>query len=247
MRVLLRLVATLCSVFVAAEQCSAMSTTRKVPFTLLGAGGVGAALLKAIVGARELHENAYGLRLCAKAVCDSSAVATGDGGELSDEAIASILEHKAGGGKLADLVLAGVTITAKPVDASASAFLAGLAVDDGGLLVDCTATEDTVPALLATAAGGSRVVAANKKPFSSAYSTFQALSSKPARTKRTPHLPVAGARHASIRHVSASSVRIECARMPSSPYAPAHCRRWSAAPLRPPRCGSRPLWARGCL
>merc|ERR1719424_1321890 len=141
--------------FVATTFCCAMAaeqTCRKVPFSLLGSGGVGAALLKAIVGARELHDTAYGLRFCAKAVCDSSAVAKGTDGELSDQAIAAILEHKAGGGK--------------PADASTSDFLTALQ-NDGGMLVDCTATEDTIPALLATAAGGGRVVSANKKPFSS--------------------------------------------------------------------------------
>ena len=166
-------VATLCCAMAAEQTC------RKVPFSLLGSGGVGAALLKAIVGARELHDTAYGLRFCAKAVCDSSAVAKGTDGELSDQAIAAILEHKAGGGKLADLVLSGVTITAKPADASTSDFLTALQ-NDGGMLVDCTATEDTIPALLATAAGGGRVVSANKKPFSSDYSAFKALVRRPA-------------------------------------------------------------------
>ena len=172
-RALLSFFATLCCAMASEQTC------RKVPFTLLGSGGVGAALLKAIVGARELHDTSYGLRFCAKAVCDSSAVAKGTGGELSDQAIAAILEHKAGGGKLADLVLSGVTITAKPADASTSDFLTDLQ-NDGGMLVDCTATEDTIPALLATAAVGGRVVSANKKPFSSDYSAFKALVRRPA-------------------------------------------------------------------
>ena len=45
------------------------------------------------------------------------------------QAIASILEHKASGGKLADLVLSGVTISAKPADASTSDFLTALSTD----------------------------------------------------------------------------------------------------------------------
>ena len=40
----------------------------------------------------------------------------------------------------------------------------------GGMLVDCTATEATIPALLAAAASG-RAVCANKKPFSSSHAT----------------------------------------------------------------------------
>ena len=84
-RAALACVATLCCCAMASEQ-----TCRKVPFTLLGSGGVGAALLKAIVGARELHDTSYGLRFCAKAVCDSSGIAKATDGELSDEAIADL-------------------------------------------------------------------------------------------------------------------------------------------------------------
>ena len=166
MRAALACVATLCCCAMASEQ-----TCRKVPFTLLGSGGVGAALLKAIVGARELHDTSYGLRFCAKAVCDSSGIAKATDGELSDEAIAAILAHKAGGGKLADLVLSGVTITAKSADVATSAFLEDQVArpEEGGMLIDCTATGDTIPALLATVAAGGRVVSANKKPFASEY------------------------------------------------------------------------------
>ena len=165
-RAALACVATLCYCAMASEQ-----TCRKVPFTLLGSGGVGAALLKAIVGARELHDTSYGLRFCAKAVCDSSGIAKATDGELSDEAIAAILAHKAGGGKLADLALSGVTITAKSADVATSAFLEAQVArpEEGGMLVDCTATGDTIPALLARVAAGGRVVSANKKPFASEY------------------------------------------------------------------------------
>eukprot|EP00908_Phaeocystis_cordata_P010163 Transcript_21003.p1 GENE.Transcript_21003~~Transcript_21003.p1 ORF type:complete len:407 (-),score=156.82 Transcript_21003:893-2113(-) len=179
--VLFALLAALAAVALASETCPDMSAARKVPFTLMGSGGVGAALLKAIVGARDLHAKDYGLRLCATAVCDSSAVAKGTDGELSDQAIASLLEHKAAGGKLVDLVVNGVSISAKPAEASAQDFLKTVAAaDGGGMLVDCTATEDTIPALLAAAAGGGRVVSANKKPFSSAYTTFEQLVRRPA-------------------------------------------------------------------
>ena len=75
----------------------------------------------------------------------------------------------------------GVSISAKPAEASAQDFLKTVAAaDGGGMLVDCTATEDTIPALLAAAAGGGRVVSANKKPFSSAYTTFEQLVRRPA-------------------------------------------------------------------
>ena len=47
--------------------------TRSVPFMLVGTGGVGSALLEAIVASRDLHAQRYGIRLCAISVCDSSA------------------------------------------------------------------------------------------------------------------------------------------------------------------------------
>ena len=181
--VLLAVAASLC---LADRSCSTdtqMAAARKVKFALVGSGGVGAALLKAVVGARELHETAYGLRLCATAVCDSSAVARASGdAELSDQAIAAVLEHKAAGGRLADLAVNGVSISTKPADTSMEDFLKAVADEStagGGMLVDCTATEATIPALLAAAASG-RAVSANKKPFSSSYATFEQLVKRPA-------------------------------------------------------------------
>eukprot|EP00966_Prymnesium_polylepis_P139924 3232677-Prymnesium_polylepis.1 len=80
-----------------------MSNIRKVPFAVMGAGGVGAALIEAIVGARTLHEQRYGLRLEAVALCDSSgAVKAPKGGVLSDAALTEIVNHKKGGGRLKD-------------------------------------------------------------------------------------------------------------------------------------------------
>ena len=58
---------------------NASCETRTVPFVLFGAGGVGSALLEAIVGARTLHAERYGVRFAALAVCDSSAAVSGAG------------------------------------------------------------------------------------------------------------------------------------------------------------------------
>merc|ERR1719223_2018777 len=64
---------------------------------------------------------------------------------------------------------------AKSADVATSAFLEAQADEEGGMLIDCTATGDTIPALLARVAAGGRVVSANKKPFASEYSAFKAL------------------------------------------------------------------------
>ena len=50
-----------------------VATPRNVPFVLIGAGGVGSALLKTITDSRAFHADRYGIRLSALAVCDSSA------------------------------------------------------------------------------------------------------------------------------------------------------------------------------
>ena len=91
---------------------SSCDSPRVVPFVLYGAGGVGSALLDAIVGARSLHADRYGIRFAATAVCDSSAAVSGAaaGGGLSDEELAAIIAHKAAGDKLSTLTNATKTV-----------------------------------------------------------------------------------------------------------------------------------------
>ena len=64
---------------------------RNVPFVLFGAGGVGSALLRAVLTGRALHCERYGLRFTAVGACDSSGVLRpGSSGELSDAALERI-------------------------------------------------------------------------------------------------------------------------------------------------------------
>ena len=156
---------------VSATQMSSCATEpREVPFVLFGTGGVGAALLKAIVGTRTLHAERYGVRFSAIAVCDSSASVGAAGGVgLSDEAIVALLSHKAAGNKLS--AFAGATV--KGDNQPAADFLKSVATQcatasPGCILVDCTGTDATVPALLMSAGGEGvpdvRAVLSNKKP-----------------------------------------------------------------------------------
>ena len=156
---------------VSATQMSSCATEpREVPFVLFGTGGVGAALLKAIVGTRTLHAERYGVRFSAIAVCDSSASVGAAGGVgLSDEAIVALLSHKAAGNKLS--AFAGATV--KGDNQPAADFLKSVATQcatasPGCILVDCTGTDATVPALLMCAGGEGvpdvRAVLSNKKP-----------------------------------------------------------------------------------
>ncbi len=177
----------------AASSCS--MDTRSVPFVLLGSGGVGTALLEAIVTSRELHAQRYGIRLEALAVCDSSAAMSSASG-LSNEDINLLIAHKAAGNKLSALRGSeAATITPRASEQSAADFLSGVAAECGAgapgcIVVDCTATDASVPALLA----GERVVSANKKPFAdSPMDTFERLVLTPQGAARTRYEATVGA------------------------------------------------------
>jgi len=169
--------------------------TRSVPFVLVGAGGVGSALLQAIVGARTLHAERYGLRFSALAICDSSAAVSGadTAAGLSDAEISSLIAHKAAGGKLASQ--AGATV--RPDEQQASAFLEAVVEKyakeaPDAIVVDCTATDATVPALL-RAAASMRAVSANKKPFAGPMETFRSLALAPSAPARVRYEATVGA------------------------------------------------------
>jgi aspartokinase/homoserine dehydrogenase 1 len=153
---------------------------RSVPFVLLGVGGVGAELLRSIVKSRALHAERYGLRLSALAVCDSSGVVrpAEAGAEVSDEALSALIAHKERGGKLATASGPEVACEARPADVPASEFLRTVTVgtSGGAIVVDCTASDATLPALLHAAASPSmRVVMANKKPVTASLQAWDGL------------------------------------------------------------------------
>jgi len=184
-------------------QLSQMSTTctpsapRDIPFVLFGVGGVGNALLEAIVSARSLHAERYGVRFCAVAVCDSGA-SVGSTGGLSDADLHAVMAHKAAGNKLA--TYAGAN--ARGQEQSAAAFLQGVATQCAGaspgcIVVDCTATDATVPALLMAAGGDGvpdvRAVTANKKPVSGPMDEFRRLALGPHSAARFRYEATVGA------------------------------------------------------
>ena len=177
------------------------SECRPVPFVLFGAGGVGAALLEAIVGARKLHEERYGIRFDAIAVADSqeaigSAAGTGTG--LTDAEISALIKQKASGQKLSGI--AGVSTIASKGDAASKDFLLSVvdkaATSSGSpapIVVDCTATDATVPSLLKAAEELGGAVSANKKPFASEMGTFKRLVLTPMGPRRVRYESTVGA------------------------------------------------------
>ena len=135
----------------------ASTAPRCVPFVLLGVGGVGGELVRAIVRSRQLHADKYGLRLAALALLDSTGALTAVGqkqnspdspdsslAELSDEALLAAVRHKESGGKLCAPPL-GLAADPRPTELAPSAFIRRVVLEAGAsagaIVVDCTASE----------------------------------------------------------------------------------------------------------
>ncbi|MBK8045948.1 MAG: hypothetical protein IPK16_01700 [Anaerolineales bacterium] len=130
----------------------------ELPVVLLGLGSVGRALVRQIVGNRALHASEYGLILRLLAVTDrDGAVVSFDGRGISDAQLLDLIAYKEGRGRLADLPAGG-----RQDDLAAVIDVAG---QPGAVVVDCTATEETAPALLYALHKKYKVVLANKKPL----------------------------------------------------------------------------------
>ncbi len=129
---------------------------QRVPIILLGSGGVGAALLHQIIAHRQFHASTYGLELAIVALCDSNGAVLEPKG-LTNEQLQALLAYKAEGGKFANHELGG-----KQNNIGAIVDIAG---STGAIIVDCTASDATVPALLTALDRGYRIAMANKKPL----------------------------------------------------------------------------------
>ncbi|CAN5383733.1 homoserine dehydrogenase [soil metagenome] len=141
---------------------------RDLPIILFGVGGVGRALVRQIIENREFHANQYNLGLNILAVCDrNSAVIELDNG-IDDQDLQALLALKAAGGSLLDHALG-----ANQSDLKGIIDIAGRA---GAVVVDCTASDVTVPALLFSLTQGYKVVLANKKPLTVQQEVYDRLT-----------------------------------------------------------------------
>ncbi len=156
---------------------------QKIPIILLGIGGVGSALVRQIVANRSLHAVEYDLEFSLQAVCDrDGAVIALDAG-LDDPTLLDIVAYKEGKGRLAVYPQGGpqhelaaiIDITGRP----------------GTIVVDCTATDATVPALLYALDRKYRVVLANKKPLTIDQEVYDRLTRAGATTggRNAPRQP----------------------------------------------------------
>lgn len=141
---------------------------RELPIILLGMGGVARALLRQIVANRGLHAAEYGLHLPFLALCDSDGAVVALERGLDDANLLDLVAHKAAGGRLADHALGG-----PQADLAAVIDIAGW---PGAAVVDCTATAQTIPALLYALDKKYKVVLANKKPLTDKLEVYDRLT-----------------------------------------------------------------------
>lgn len=141
---------------------------REIPVILLGIGGVGRTLVRQIVEQRAWHANQYGLTLQFLAVADSSSAVIGLQGGLPDQDLLDLVTLKAAGGSLAEHTLGG-----PQNDLTGIVDIAGRT---GAIVVDCTASEITIPALLFSLEQGYKIVLANKKPLTVQQEVYNRLT-----------------------------------------------------------------------
>jgi homoserine dehydrogenase len=145
-----------------------MSDLRKQPVFLLGFGGVGRALARQIVAARERHAARNHLRLEVVGAADSASSVFDPSG-IDDAGLVRLIEHKERAGRLGDSS-SGVDMGALPDDA---------------IVVDTTAVAVTVSQLLQAKSAGMGAVLANKLPLAGDLAWWDAIADDRSRWETT--------------------------------------------------------------
>lgn len=135
---------------------------------LFGVGGVGGALIRQIVQNRAHHAAEYNLDLSILAVCDRDGAVVALSDAIDDATLLDIVDFKADKGRLADHNQGGPQHDLEAV--------VNIAARPDTIVVDCTATETTAPALIAALARGYRVALANKKPLTIQQEVYDRLT-----------------------------------------------------------------------
>jgi homoserine dehydrogenase len=141
----------------------------RISLIVLGVGGVGRALIRRIVESRDFHRSRYGLELDFLALVDSSGGLSRAGAPLADQVLGEALEWKKAGRPLAEF----------PGGGPDREKLARSLLAKGTILVDCSASDETIELLEDALAAGGGVVLANKKPLTASLRFFDLLASKP--------------------------------------------------------------------
>jgi len=144
-----------------------MNAHRTVPVFLFGVGNVGRTLVRQVIATRALHASRLRLRLEFVALCDRSGAVVEPRG-LADDRLHSLLAAKSAGTPLHE-----VPAGQRQADLISVLDAAG---GEGAIVVDCTASDATVPALLAALERGYGVVLANKRPLTGPLEVYQRLT-----------------------------------------------------------------------
>ncbi len=147
------------------------------PFALLGLGGVGRTLLRQIIAHRDHHARHYGVNFALAYMGDSTAgLLASTSSSFDNVAIEAACAAKEAGSPLS--ALSGGEFT---TEASDPAEVVRSKLPPGCIVVDCTASDATLPSLLAAVEEleAGKVVSANKKPFTSGQDAFERLTSSP--------------------------------------------------------------------
>lgn len=139
---------------------------------LFGAGGVGRALLQQIVDNRAAHIDRYGLRIDVVAVADSSGAVMAPETGLEDATLHELVALKANKGRFAEHRLGSEPLAILQSLCLHPTLSSGLAP----VIVDCTATEGTVPALCYALEQNCKIVLANKKPLTVQQEVYDRLT-----------------------------------------------------------------------
>ena len=146
------------------QASSGLAPRTRIALIILGLGRVGRAFLWQILKHARLHEQVYGVVFDVVAVSDSTAALLVE--EMSQ--LESILNWKDQGQELVHHARA----TLIP-DSRALVEAVG---EPGAVLVDCTASKDSLNALLMGIEKGCRIVTANKKPLTETMQSFNSLA-----------------------------------------------------------------------
>jgi aspartokinase/homoserine dehydrogenase 1 len=153
-------------------QVNNLASQQTLEVILLGVGGVGRSLLRQLLEQRAQIAAHYGVAVDVLALVDSSALFMAVDGNLLDEAtLRHALDVKEQGGKLA--TIDGAQTVEQPEDALQ---IMGNRLTARSVVVDCTATDATVPVLLGAVDAGCKIVLANKKPLTVQQEVYNRLT-----------------------------------------------------------------------
>lgn len=151
-------------------QQDGVEALRSRRIVLLGAGGVGRVFVRALLETRTALAKQFGVRLELAAIADSSAALWSEQGVLPDSVVETALAAKQARTPFSSLA------DAHRVSSAAAIVQTFANSDDKLIVVDTTATDATVPALLDALDGGHAVVLANKKPLSTHQEVYDRLT-----------------------------------------------------------------------